>query len=162
MYEIHKTWNSDGFGSRICRALSGFVSVPSLQTKSDELKTENRGCGKTFWTLLPHNSDLLNLKSSIGGPLKYFVYRIDKPDSEALRAKTRPAHLEYAEKIRDKLVFAGPTLSEDGSKMTASVWIIEADSFDEAEAITRQDPFEKVDLFESKEIHRFMQVIPEE
>jgi hypothetical protein len=94
--------------------------------------------------------------------LKFFIYRIDKPDSEALRTKTRPAHLEYAEKIKDKLVFAGPTLSEDGSKMTASVWIIEADSVDEAEAITRQDPFEKVDLFESKEIHLFMQVIPEE
>ena len=94
--------------------------------------------------------------------MKYFVYRIDKPDSEVLRTKTRPAHLEYAEKIRNKLVFAGPTLSEDGSKMTASVWIIEAESFDEAEEITSQDPFEKADLFESKEIHRFMQVIPKE
>lgn len=94
--------------------------------------------------------------------MKYFVYRIDKPGSEKLRAETRPAHLEYAEKIKDNLVFAGPTLSEDGSKMTASVWIIEADSFEEAEEITSQDPFEKVNLFESKQIHRFMQVIPDE
>ena len=94
--------------------------------------------------------------------MKYFVYRIDKPDSEVLRTKTRPAHLEYAELIRDSLVFAGPTLSEDGSKMTASVRVIKADSLKGAEEITAQDPFEKVGLFESKEIHRFMQVIPDE
>lgn len=94
--------------------------------------------------------------------MKYFVYRIDKPDSGALRAETRPAHLEYAKAVRDKIIFAGPTLSEDGSKMTASVWVLEADSFEEADEITRQDPFEKAGLFESKEIHRFMQVIPEE
>jgi uncharacterized protein YciI len=94
--------------------------------------------------------------------LKYFIYRIDKPHSEALRTKTRPAHLEYSETIKDKLIFAGPTLSEDGSKMTASVWVIDADSFEEAEEITAQDPYEKADLFESKEIHRFMQVIPDE
>ena len=85
-----------------------------------------------------------------------------KPDSETLRAKTRPAHLEYAAAIREKIIFAGPTLSEDGSKMTASVWVIEAGSFEEAREITAQDPFEQAGLFASKEIHRFMQVIPED
>jgi uncharacterized protein YciI len=110
----------------------------------------------------PSNINVSEIKKKQEAIMKYFVYRIDKPESEALRAKTRRAHLEYAETIRDKMVIAGPTLSEDGSKMTASVWIIEADSLKEADEITAQDPFEKVDLFESKEIHRFMQVIPDE
>ena len=48
MSKIHKTWGFDWFGSRICSALSGFISVSSLQTKSDELKTGNRGAGKPF------------------------------------------------------------------------------------------------------------------
>jgi len=48
MSKIHKTWGFDWFSSRICSALSGFISVSSLQTKSDELKTGNRGAGKPF------------------------------------------------------------------------------------------------------------------
>ena len=48
MSKIHKTWGFDWFGSRICSALSSFISVSSLQTKSDELKTGNRGAGKPF------------------------------------------------------------------------------------------------------------------
>jgi CubicO group peptidase (beta-lactamase class C family) len=48
MSEIHKIWESGGFGCCICRALSGFVSVSTLQTKADVLKTGNRGAGKCF------------------------------------------------------------------------------------------------------------------
>ena len=43
MSKIHKTWDSDGFGSCICSTLSGLDSVSSPQTKPDELKTGNRG-----------------------------------------------------------------------------------------------------------------------
>ena len=39
--------------------------------------------------------------------------------------------------------------------------LIEADSMAEAERITAADPYEKVDLFESKLIKPFLQVVPE-
>lgn len=93
--------------------------------------------------------------------MRYFVYRVDKPGTQALRQQTRPAHLDYSATLGESLVFAGPTFGEDGKTMDASVWVIEADSMAEAERITAADPYEKVDLFESKLIKPFLQVVPE-
>jgi hypothetical protein len=93
--------------------------------------------------------------------MRYFVYRVDKPGTQALRQETRPAHLDYSATLGDKLVFAGPTYAEDGMTMDASVWVIEAASPEEAERITAADPYEQVDLFESKLIKPFLQVVPE-
>lgn len=90
-----------------------------------------------------------------GIAVQYFVFRQDKPGAHDLRMKTRPAHMKYAEQLGDRLLFAGPAMDDDG-EMVASVWIIEAENRAEAEAITAADPYEKVDLFESKIVRRFM------
>jgi uncharacterized protein YciI len=87
--------------------------------------------------------------------LLYFVYRQDKPGTLDLRMKTRPAHMAYAEEIGDKLFFAGPAMDDDGN-MCASVWVLDVENREEAEAVTAQDPFEKLGLFETKIIRRFM------
>jgi uncharacterized protein YciI len=93
--------------------------------------------------------------------MRFFVYRVDKPGTAALRAETRPAHLDYAATLGEALVFAGPTLADDGETMDASVWVIEAASREDAERITAEDPYEKADLFETKLIKPFLQVVPE-
>ena len=85
----------------------------------------------------------------------FFCYRVDKPGTHELRMQTRPAHMEYAEEIADTLYFAGPTMDDDGN-MNASVWIIEARDRQHAEQILSDDPYEKVDLFETKIIRRFI------
>ncbi|MEH6755119.1 MAG: YciI family protein [Alphaproteobacteria bacterium] len=85
----------------------------------------------------------------------YFIHRVDKPGVHELRMATRPAHMEFAEGLGDTLYFAGPTMNDDG-EMNGSVWIIEASDRAEAEAITANDPYEKVDLFETKVIRRFV------
>jgi hypothetical protein len=85
----------------------------------------------------------------------YFCYRADKPGTLALRMKTRPAHLDYAESIGDTLYFAGPAMDDDGN-MCASVWIVEARDRAHAEAILAADPYEQVGLFETKIIRRFV------
>ena len=85
----------------------------------------------------------------------FFIYRVDKPGTHELRMQTRPAHMEYAEEIGDKLYFAGPTMDDDGN-MNASVWIVDAADRAEAEAITAADPYEKVDLFETKIVRPFV------
>jgi len=90
----------------------------------------------------------------------YFIYRIDKPGTSALREATRPAHLEWAKTLGSLLVFAGPTLAEDETTMIGSVWILEASSREEADAVTRGDPYEQAGLFQSKEVHAFLQVVP--
>jgi uncharacterized protein YciI len=89
------------------------------------------------------------------GALLYFIYRQDKPGSLDLRMQTRPAHMEYAEEVGDKLFFAGPAMDDDGN-MCASVWIVDAESREEAEEIALGDPYEKVGLFETRIIRRFM------
>ncbi|MBT3929702.1 MAG: hypothetical protein HOK98_02000 [Rhodospirillaceae bacterium] len=84
----------------------------------------------------------------------YFVYRVDKPGTLDLRMKTRDAHMAFAEEIGETLYFAGPSFDDDGN-MNGSVWIIHAESRSDAAEITAADPYEKVDLFETKIIRRF-------
>mgnify|MGYP003389737227 CR=1 FL=1 len=94
--------------------------------------------------------------------MHYFIYRLDKPGTEDLRTKTRPAHLEYADTLGPKLVFAGPTLDDNEKIMNGSVWVVDAGSKAEAEAITAADPYEKVDLFQSKLVQPILKVIPKD
>ncbi len=61
MSEIHRKQCSDRFEGRICSVLKGFDSVSSLQTKAEALKTDEMGCGKAFWRLLPHNSEIIHI-----------------------------------------------------------------------------------------------------
>ena len=48
MSKVRRKGEFGGFDNRICRAVSGFGSVSSLQTKTDILKTEDMGVGKRF------------------------------------------------------------------------------------------------------------------
>ena len=45
---------------------------------------------------------------------------------------------------------------DDDGNMNGSVWIVDAADRAEAEAITAADPYEKVDLFETKIIRGFI------
>jgi hypothetical protein len=45
---------------------------------------------------------------------------------------------------------------DDDGNMCGSVWIVDAADKAEAAAITAADPYEKVDLFESKIIRQFV------
>ncbi len=90
----------------------------------------------------------------------FFVYRIDRPGVAALRQTTRPAHLDWAATLGSRVVYAGPTLSDDGVTMIGSLWILKAADIKDATRIMDADPYQLVDLFQSREIHPFMQVIP--
>ncbi len=80
----------------------------------------------------------------------HFIIRcVDKPGSGALRAETRPAHLDYLKSVADKLKVAGPTLAEDNETPNGSLLIIEAADRSEADALTAHDPYTKAGLFES-------------
>ncbi len=79
----------------------------------------------------------------------FVIHSVDKPGHGEVRAGARPAHLEYMKNAADRLLVAGPTLSEDGESMTGSLIIIEAEDRAEAEAFTRDDPYTQAGLFES-------------
>ena len=82
----------------------------------------------------------------------FVIHAIDKPGSADVRLKTRSAHLDYLTAYGDKVVAAGPTLTEDGVGMTGSVLIIEAADRAGAEDFARNDPYAKAGLFQDTSI----------
>ncbi len=92
----------------------------------------------------------------------YTIQCVDRPGSAELRQKTRPAHLEYVKANFDKIVSAGPVLSDDGERMMGSLFIVEVADRTEAEAFSANDPYRKAGLFESAVVRRFKQVVPTE
>jgi uncharacterized protein YciI len=83
----------------------------------------------------------------------FSIIAMDKPDSVALRAATRPVHLEHARTLGDKLKYGGPFLTDEAEpKPYGSLMIVEAESLAEVEAFAAADPYAKAGLFESVKI----------
>ena len=91
--------------------------------------------------------------------MQFIIYCTDKPASLDLRMATRPAHLDYIEKTSVKIVLAGPLLDAEGG-MRGSMFVIDAESLDAAQAFSAADPYRKSGLFERVEIHGFRTVFP--
>ncbi|MEP3275474.1 MAG: YciI family protein [Stappiaceae bacterium] len=81
----------------------------------------------------------------------YALICTDKPHAQQKRTDNRPDHIEFLKGLGDKLKAAGPFLADDGTP-TGSLVIIEAQSRDEALAVSSEDPYARADLFESVEI----------
>ena len=77
----------------------------------------------------------------------------DKPDAFELRAATRPAHLEYLNRLAAQLMLAGP-VSADG-KPVGSLLIIEAESQQAAEEFVAADPYALAGLFAQVRVRPF-------
>jgi uncharacterized protein YciI len=93
--------------------------------------------------------------------MPYFaIHCIDKPDSEALRAATRPAHLAHVTALGDAVLVAGPLLRPDGRAM-GSLLIIDFDDRDAAIAFANGDPYHQAGLFESRSVTNWHKVLPE-
>ena len=90
----------------------------------------------------------------------FFVHCVDKPDHLALRQANRPAHVEFLKAHADKVVIAGPTLTEDGQGMTGSVFIVDFPDRAAVAAHFAQDPYSKAGLFEATIIRPFRKVLP--
>ena len=68
------------------------------------------------------------------------------------RKKARREHLEYLKSLGDRMVMAGPFVTEDGKQPTGSLIILETASRDEAEEISRNDPYARAGVFSRVEI----------
>ncbi len=90
----------------------------------------------------------------------YAIYCLDKSGSLEVRLGNRPAHLAYLESQGDRLVTAGPLLSDDGQTPLGSLLVFEADSLAEAEAFAAGDPYAAAGLFESVAIRPWRKVFP--
>jgi uncharacterized protein YciI len=96
----------------------------------------------------------------------YHIYCVDKPGSNDIRMTNRPLHLEYMKQFEDKVLAAGPTLTEDGNGvgdgMTGSVFIIDFPDRSGADDFCVHDPYQKAGLFESTVIKPFRKVVPQD
>jgi uncharacterized protein YciI len=85
----------------------------------------------------------------------------DKPYTSALRAKLRPAHIEYMMAVKDRTAFGGPLQQDNGAVALGSIFVIDFDTRADAEAFAANEPYNRGGLFESVVIHRWRQMVPE-
>ncbi len=97
----------------------------------------------------------------------YAILSTDVPDSSALRAGARAAHLARLEKLLDNghLVLAGPhpaiDAEEPGSAgMSGSLVIAEFDSLESAQRWADTDPFVAAGVYASVIVKPFKQTMP--
>ncbi len=93
--------------------------------------------------------------------MHFAIVNHDKADSLELRLSTREAHLDYLRGVGDRLLIAGPVLSDDGETPIGSVLIVEAESLDAAKAFAAADPYAEAGLFQSSAVMPWRQVLPE-
>jgi uncharacterized protein len=87
--------------------------------------------------------------------MPYVIQTTDKPDHAHVRAAARPAHLEYLEKHKGKLLAAGALLNDDGTGGYGGVLIVDVDDRKAAEDFIANDPFTKAGLFAKVTVTRW-------
>ena len=92
----------------------------------------------------------------------YTIHCVDKPGRGEARKTNRTAHLGYISTYGDKVVQAGPLLSEDGESMIGSLLIMDFENRAEAEEFVSGDPYNMAGLFETVTIARWKIAIPPE
>jgi hypothetical protein len=92
--------------------------------------------------------------------MNFVLYCVDKAGHGHIRTENRPAHVDYLKSNLERIVLAGPMLSDDGEAMLGSVLVIEAADRADAEGFAAGDPYTKAGLFESVTIKAFKKVFP--
>ena len=92
--------------------------------------------------------------------MQFAIVCLDKPDHGHLRAENRPAHIDYLNANLERMLLAGPFLSEDGERPLGSPVSTEFDDQGQARAFADGDPYARAGLFESVTIRPFRKVLP--
>jgi hypothetical protein len=91
----------------------------------------------------------------------YAVRFHDRPDRLATRERFLAAHIAWLAERRDRVLVAGSLRTAPGTPPVGGLWILEADSRAEVEAIYATDPFWTEGLRERVEIHVWSKALPE-
>ncbi len=84
----------------------------------------------------------------------YAMICIDKPNALDVRMAARPAHLEFAAALGDRLRVGGPFLDEKGD-MCGSLILVEVNDLEAAKALNAVDPYTKAGLWGRVDIRAF-------
>ena len=87
----------------------------------------------------------------------YVIIGRDGPDAKELRPRIRAEHLEHLAGYdrQGKIQLAGPLTDGAGSLI-----VVEAENEDEVRRFADADPYVRMGVFETVEIHPFKQVLP--
>jgi uncharacterized protein YciI len=94
--------------------------------------------------------------------MAFAVICLDRPDTKALRAQTRLAHMEYIDGYRPKMVIGGALLDDDGETRVGMVLAIDLPDREAVERFMRDEPYNKAGIFETVVIRRIHKVFPED
>ncbi len=91
----------------------------------------------------------------------FAIYATDRPDALETRMAARQAHLDYVKSgFNDKILTAGPRLSEDGEKMIGSLIVIDLPDRAAVDNFCKNDPYSIAGVFERVEITGYKAVFP--
>lgn len=90
----------------------------------------------------------------------FILQCIDRPGSATLRAQARVPHLEFVAANASVFRFGGPLLGDDG-KPLGSLMILELPDDAALERHMAADPFFSCGLFQTVNIWRSQQIVPE-
>jgi uncharacterized protein YciI len=91
----------------------------------------------------------------------YILRFTNKSNMDELRTKLLSAHLAWLDQHRDKVLLPGATRANPQAPATGGLWIIEATSNEEAEAVFRTDPFWVQGLRAGYEVLHFTKAFPD-
>lgn len=93
--------------------------------------------------------------------MPYMIYCLDKPGHGHVRADNRAAHLDYLKtRWAEKVIAAGPLLTEDGNGMIGSLLLMDFVDRTEADSFVADDPYNKAGLFASVSVRPWKKVLP--
>lgn len=87
--------------------------------------------------------------------MPYAIQTLDKPGTQDLRARTRPAHLEYLVRHQHLLLAAGALIEDDGTGGSGGILLVDTDDRAVAERFIAEDPFTLAGLFEKVTVTRW-------
>jgi hypothetical protein len=91
----------------------------------------------------------------------YVFYGLDGPQGPAIRASTRPAHLDWIGSLSPRVRLAGPMRQTDDGPPVGSMIVLEAATLEDAQRIFAGDPYTAAGLWASADIRPFVRVVPE-
>lgn len=91
----------------------------------------------------------------------YVFHLLDKPGGLDLRLARRPEHKAYLAAVADRIAFAGPLLTDDGTTMIGSVLAIDFPSREAALRWQADEPFTRAGLYASVSVHAFQNLWPQ-
>jgi hypothetical protein len=91
----------------------------------------------------------------------FIVQFEDKPDVTEIRQTLFPSHLEFLDRVKDRVLVPGSVRELPSDRPLGGLWIVEAGSEQEVRDIFQDDPFWTHDLRASVRINRWQKAFPD-